>query len=125
MFLNQAYAQSTTVSTAPTGAVAPKQPGAFEMFLPFIFIFAIFYFLIIRPQTKKQKQHQEFVTGLKRGEEVITSSGILGTISNLSDQFVTLEVAEGVEIKVLRSQVATTLAAQKAQQNAPVNNSKK
>ncbi len=88
---------------------APAQgPSGIEAFLPFIFIFVIFYFLIIRPQAKKQKTHQEFLTKLKRGDEVITASGILGTIEGITDQFVTLEIAEGVRIKMLRSQIATT-----------------
>lgn len=113
MFSTVAYAQNTTT---PSGPAVPKQPGTLEMFLPFVFIFGIFYFLIIRPQVKKQKQHQEFVSGLKKGSEVITTSGILGTIEGLTDQFVTLEIAEGVKIRVLRSQISTTLAAQQAQQ---------
>lgn len=89
-------------------AAAPKQPGALEMFLPFIFIFVIFYFLIIRPQAKKQKQHQQFVTELKKGDEVITASGILGTIEGITDRFVTLQVDEGVRLRVLRTQVAAS-----------------
>ncbi|MEY4616172.1 MAG: hypothetical protein RJB66_1132 [Pseudomonadota bacterium] len=100
-----------------TGNGAPKQPGAIEMMLPFIFVFAIFYFLVIRPQVKRQKAHHKFVSELKKGDEVITSSGILGTIEGLTDRFVTLEIAEGVSIKVLRSQVASTLAQQQEVKN--------
>ncbi len=92
---------------APTGAGAPS---GFEMFLPFIFIFVIFYFLIIRPQAKRQKDHQKFVSELKRGESVVTTSGILGTIEGITDTYVTLEIAEDVRIKILRSQILSSQA---------------
>jgi preprotein translocase subunit YajC len=115
LFLSaMAHAQEATQSVT-TGA--PKQPGALEMMLPFVFVFAIFYFLVIRPQVKRQKTHQKFITELKKGDEVITTSGILGTIEGLTDRFVTLEVSDGVSIKVLRSQVASTLAQQQEVKN--------
>ena len=82
------------------------QPAAWEMFLPFIFIFFIFYFLIIRPQGKRVKEHEKYITGLKRGDAVFTNSGILGTIDGMTDSVVTLEVANGVKIKFLRKQIA-------------------
>lgn len=84
------------------------QPNFMEMMLPFVVIFAVFYFLIIRPQGKKQKEHQGFLTQLKRGDEVVTSSGILGTIDGLTDLYVTLEIATNVKIKVLRAQIAAS-----------------
>ncbi len=104
------------VSTAHAQTAAGGQPSTFEMFVPFIFIFVIFYFLILRPQTKRQKDHQKFLSEIKRGEEVITSSGILGRIEGLSDQFVTLEIADGVRVKMLRSQIATTQKAATAEE---------
>ena len=82
------------------------QPSMFEALFPFVIMFVILYFLLLRPQMKKQKEHQSFVTSLKRGDEVITQSGILGKIEGLTDQFVTLEIADGVSIKMLRTQVA-------------------
>ncbi|HWU44503.1 MAG TPA: preprotein translocase subunit YajC [Bdellovibrio sp.] len=100
LFVSTAFAQTA----APSGG----QPSSFEMFVPFIFIFVIFYFLIIRPQSKRQKDHQKFLSELKRGDEVITASGILGRIEGLTDQFVTVEIAEGVRVKMLRTQIATT-----------------
>lgn len=96
------------VSTAHAQTATGTQPSAFEMFVPFIFIFVIFYFLIIRPQSKRQKEHQKFLTEVKRGDEVVTSSGILGRIEGITDQFVTLEIADGVRVKMLRSQIATS-----------------
>jgi len=88
--------------------MSPAQPSPIEMFLPFIFIFVIFYFLIIRPQSKRLKTHDAFLKDIKRGDSVITSSGILGTIDGLTEQFVTLEIANGVKIKMLRKQIATS-----------------
>lgn len=87
---------------------ASKQPSLVEMFLPFIAIFAIFYFLIIRPQGKRQKAHQELVANVKKGDEILTASGILGKIQGVTEQYVTLEIADGVNIKLLRSQIAST-----------------
>lgn len=87
-----------------------QQPSALEMFLPFIFIFVIFYFLIIRPQSKRMKQQESFLNQLKRGDEVVTASGILGVIDGMTEQFVTLEVAHGVKIKMLKKQIAGSQA---------------
>lgn len=99
-------------STAYAQAAAPAaQPSFVEMFMPFIFIFVIFYFLIIRPQAKRQKEQQKFLSEIKRGDEVVTASGIFGTIDGLTESVVTLEIASGVKIKILRSQIA---GAQKA-----------
>lgn len=89
----------------------PAQPSPVEMFLPFIFIFVIFYFLIIRPQSKRLKTHESFLKEMKRGDQVVTSSGILGTIDGLTDQFATLEIASGVKIKILRKQIASAASA--------------
>lgn len=116
--MNLLYALFMSVSLAQNApaAGAAKQPGALEMFMPFIVIFGIFYFLIIRPQVKKQKDHQKFITELKKGDEVLTTGGILGIIEGLTDQFVTLEVAQGVRVRILRSQISTTMAAQQATQ---------
>lgn len=108
LLVNTAFAQSA----APAGG----QPSTIEMFVPFIFIFVIFYFLIIRPQSKRQKDHQKFLSDLKRGDEVITSSGILGRIEGITDQFVTVEIADGVKVKMLRTQIATTQKAATAEE---------
>jgi preprotein translocase subunit YajC len=89
---------------APGGA----SPGIMN-FVPIIFMVVIFYFLIMRPQAKKQKVHQEFLAGLKRGDSVITASGIMGTIEGLTEQFITLEISPGVRIKMLKSQVASPM----------------
>ena len=95
-----------SVAFAQAAEAAPKQPGIFEALLPFAVIFAVFYFLMIRPQSKKMKEHQKFLDALKRGEAVLTSGGIYGVVEGLTDKFVTLEIADGVKVKVLRSQIA-------------------
>lgn len=82
------------------------QPSIFEMFLPLVFIFVIFYFLIIRPQSKKIKEQEKMISELKRGDDVVTTSGILGRIEGLTEMVATLEISEGTRIKVLRKQIA-------------------
>lgn len=102
----------TLVSVVPAFAqAAPPAPSPFVQMVPFIVIFAVMYFLMIRPQMKRQKQHQTFISQMKRGDEVLTASGILGRIEGMTEQFVTLEIAPDVRIKVLRNQVAGSAAA--------------
>ena len=84
---------------------APGQGGV-APFVPLLLIFGIFYFLIIRPQQKKQKLHAQFLTELKRGDMVVTNAGIVGTIKILSERFVTLEIDDGVCMKLLRNAVS-------------------
>ncbi|MBK7844252.1 MAG: preprotein translocase subunit YajC [Bdellovibrionales bacterium] len=81
-------------------------PNFLEQMIPFVFIFLIFFFLIIRPQQKRHKKQQEFMSSLKRGDSVLTSGGILGTIEGLTEKFVTLEVADGVRLRILKSQIS-------------------
>ena len=83
------------------------QPNAFEQFVPFLLIGVFFYFILIRPQQKKYKQHGNFLSKIKRGDEVLTSSGIYGKIEGLTDSFVILEVAENVRIRIAKSQIAS------------------
>jgi preprotein translocase subunit YajC len=99
-------AQAQTQSTAPAGEAG--QPAAFGLMnlMPFAIIFFIFYFLLIRPQKKKMEKEQAYLNQIKKGDEIYTRSGILGTIVGLNDKLVTLDVGGGVQFKVLRSQVA-------------------
>lgn len=83
-----------------------QQPAFWQSLMPIVIIFIIFYFLMIRPQKKKMDQEQAFLAGLNKGDEVYTKSGMIGTISGLTDRVVTLEVADGVRVKVLRGQIA-------------------
>ena len=88
-------------------------PGQMLSFLPLVLIFVIFYFLLIRPQQKKAKQHQEMLGKLKKNDEVMTSGGIYGRVISLADNVVTLEVAPNVRIRVNRPQISTVITNEK------------
>jgi preprotein translocase subunit YajC len=79
--------------------------GAMGQFVPLIAIFAIFYFLVLRPQSKKAKDHQKMLGELKKGDEVVTQGGIIGKISGITDAELTLQVQEGVRLRVTRASV--------------------
>ncbi len=81
-------------------------------FLPLILMFVVFYFLLIWPQQKKAKAHRQLLSNLKKGDEVVTASGIYGTITGITESVVTLEIAEKVRIKVSRSSIAGIVKAQ-------------
>ena len=78
-------------------------------FLPLILIFVVFYFVLIRPQTKKQKEHQEMVNALEMGNEVVTAGGILGKIQEMNENYVQLEISENVTIKIQRQTISSLL----------------
>ena len=80
--------------------------GIMEMLVPLIIVFAIFYFLLIRPQQKQMKQHKEMLDNLKRGDNVVTNGGIIGKIYQINGDLVMLEVADDIRIKVLKNQIA-------------------
>ena len=82
--------------------------GLFSL-LPLVVIFILFYFLLIRPQQKRAKQHKEMVTALKKGEEIVTNGGLLGKVTDLDDNFITLEIASGLNAKVQRQSVAQVM----------------
>ena len=105
----------------PSVAFAEAAPGGgasgVTPFIPMLIIFAIFYFLVLRPQSRKQKLQQKFINELKRGDMVVTSSGIVGVVKAVSDKFATIEVDEGVCLKIVKSQIAesaNTLKEEKA-----------
>ena len=89
-------------------------PGPMMTIFPFILIFVIMYFMVIRPQQKKGKEHQEMLKKLKRNDEVMTSGGIYGKVIDLKDAVVTLEVAPNVRIRVARPQIATVVGGDKS-----------
>jgi preprotein translocase subunit YajC len=95
-FITPAWAQAAAGGTAST----------LTTILPLVLIFVVFYFLLIRPQTKRAKEHKEMVAKLATGDEVVTTGGILGKVTGVNDNFVTVEIASGVEIKVQKFQVA-------------------
>lgn len=104
MFVSPAYAQAV----GGAGGSA-----AIAQFIPLILIFVIMYFLILRPQQKRVKQHRNMVAALKRGDQVITQGGVIGKVTDVKDEEVTVEISQGVKIRVVRSTIAqvTTMAA--------------
>lgn len=97
----EAFAQ-----TAP----GPQAPAWVQM-VPIVAMVGIFYFLILRPQQKREKLRQGFISALKRGDEVVTSTGLFGRVEGLTEQFVTLEISDGVRVKMLRSAIASSVQA--------------
>ena len=95
-FIQNAYAQGATSS----------QGGSLSFLLMMGLFFVIFYFMLIRPQSKRAKEHRAMLAALATGDEVVTSGGILGKVTEVGDNFVTVEVAEGVRLKVQKAQVA-------------------
>jgi len=87
----------------PAGADAPSP---FAMFLPIIAILVIYYFLLVRPQQKQAQRHRQLVDSLKKGDEVITDSGMVASVISVHDEFVILKAAENVKLKFLKSKVA-------------------
>ncbi len=98
--------QTTVVlaQTAPTPGAQETAP-AWMQFVPIAVIMFVFYFFLIRPQAKKQKEQLNFLATLKAGDQIITQSGILGKISGINEHIVNLEIANNVQIKILKSQV--------------------
>jgi preprotein translocase subunit YajC len=96
------------ISTAAAQAPAGGQ-SALMQFLPLVLIFVVFYFLLIRPQSKRAKEHSAMVAALEAGAEVVTSGGILGKVVEVGDQFLTVEIADGVKVKVQRHTVSQVL----------------
>lgn len=109
LFSNIAYAMGQ--GGAPDGGA-----GGFSAFVPLILMFVIFYFLLIRPQQKKTKEHRAMIESLKKGDRIITSGGLHGLITGVNDQTLTVEIAYKVRVKVARGNVAA-LAQPAAPQN--------
>ena len=104
-----AFAQTAFAQTVP-GVGSPSQ---LISFLPLVLVFIIFYFLLIRPQQKKSKEHQQMLGKLKKNDEVMTSGGIYGKVTALTDNIVTLEIAPNVRIRVNRPQISAVLTGEK------------
>lgn len=101
MFITPAYAQ------------AGGGGDAFASFLPIILIFVVFYFLLIRPQQRKMKQHRAMLAQVKRGDRVLTGGGIIGTVTKVKEETeeVTVEIADGIKVDVLRGTISDVFAA--------------
>src|SRR5579875_1601966 len=101
MFITPAYAQ----------ALGGDSGNMISMLLPFVLIFVIMYFLILRPQQKRAKQHQELIKNLRRGDTVITSGGLIGKVTKVvDDDQIEVEIADGVRVRQMRSMVSDVRA---------------
>jgi len=105
MLISAAYAQGTGI----TGIF--DNQGALIQFLPLVLIFVVFYFLLIRPQQRKAKDHKTMRDALRRGDRVVTGGGIIGTVARVENpEEVTVDIADGVRVRVLRSTISSVLA---------------
>ena len=103
MFISDAYAQAAS-------GTAEGTTGSMLQFLPLVLIFVVFYFLLIRPQQRKMKEHKALVSAVKKGDRVITTGGLIGQVSKVvDDNEVQLEIAEGVRVRVLRGSINEVL----------------
>jgi preprotein translocase subunit YajC len=112
------------VALAQGGAAAAGPPILVQL-LPFVGLFAVFYFLIIRPQQQKQSQHTTMLANLKKNDEVVTSGGLHGRIMTLADDVVTLEIAPNVRVRVSRPQIATVVTVAKVSATPVANDKEK
>lgn len=94
---------------SPAFAQQAEQPNPLVSFLPLIVLFVLFYFLLIRPQSKRNKEHKQMLTQLSVGDEVIVSGGLAGKVVALGENFISVEVADKVEVKVQRQSVGSVL----------------
>ena len=96
------------INYAHTQAAA-QQPSMLASFIPLILIFLIFYFLLIRPQQKKQKEHKVLLDSIQRGDEILSSGGILGKVLKVDNDKLTVEISKGVNVTIIRSTVADVI----------------
>jgi len=104
MFISSAFAQ-----TAPAAASGGDMQSTLMSMLPLLLMFVVLYFVMIRPQMKKQKEHRSMIDALAKGDEIITAGGFVGRVSKLSDGFLSIEIANGVEVQMQRSAVIHVL----------------
>ncbi|MBW1716214.1 MAG: preprotein translocase subunit YajC [Deltaproteobacteria bacterium] len=107
--INLVYAMGTG------GAGGAGGGGGLGAFLPLIIIFAIFYFLLIRPQQRKAKQHKQLLADLRKGDRVVSSGGLHGLITGISDDLLTVEISPKVRVKISRSSIAGVVRRSEAQ----------
>ena len=104
MFISSAFAQ-----TAPAAAAGGDMQSSLMSMLPLVLMFVVLYFVMIRPQMRKQKEHRTMIEALAKGDEIVTSGGLLGKVTKMGDSYLGLEVASGVELQVQRSAVVQVL----------------
>ncbi len=104
MFISSAFAQ-----TAPAAAAGGDMQSTLMSMLPLLLMFAVLYFVMIRPQMKKQKEHRSMIEALAKGDEVVTAGGLLGKVSKIGDAYIGVELSAGVEVQLQRSAVVQVL----------------
>ncbi|TXI70147.1 MAG: preprotein translocase subunit YajC [Limnohabitans sp.] len=104
MFISSAFAQ-----TAPAAAAGGDMQSTLMSMLPLLLMFAVLYFVMIRPQMKKQKEHRAMVDALAKGDEIVTAGGLLGKVSKIGDAYIGVELASGVEVQMQRQAVVQVL----------------
>ncbi|NUZ06429.1 preprotein translocase subunit YajC [Piscinibacter koreensis] len=107
MFISEAYAQAAPPAAGTDSGMGAL--GGLSGMLPLLLMFAVLYFIMIRPQMRRQKEHKAMIEALAKGDEVVTSGGLLGRISKLGETFVSIEVASGVEIQIQRAAVVQVM----------------
>jgi preprotein translocase subunit YajC len=105
VFISSAFAQTAPAAAVADGGMMSSLTGM----LPLVLMFVVLYFVMIRPQMKRQKEHRSMVEALAKGDEVATSGGILGRVVDLNEQFLFVEIATGVKVQVQRSAVVQVL----------------
>ena len=106
MFISNAFAQT---APAAAGGGLDSMFGSVGQFLPLVLMFVVLYFVMIRPQMKKQKEHRSMIDAIAKGDEVATAGGLLGKITKLGDSYLTLELTPGVEVQLQRSAIVQVL----------------
>jgi preprotein translocase subunit YajC len=102
VFISQAYAQAAPAATGGT-------ESSLLSLLPLVLMFVVLYFIMIRPQMKRQKEHKTMIEALAKGDEVVTSGGVLGRVSKLGESYLHVEVANGIELQVQRTSIVQVL----------------
>ena len=98
-FISDAFAEGA--------AAAGQSQGGLLGMLPLLLIFVLFYFMLIRPQTKRAKEHKNMVEAMSKGDEIVTNGGLLGRVTEVGESFLTVRIADGVEVKVQKQSVST------------------
>ncbi|HQY39892.1 MAG: preprotein translocase subunit YajC [Giesbergeria sp.] len=105
MFISSAFAQTAPAAAAGGGDIMSTLTGM----LPLVLMFVVLYFVMIRPQMKRQKEHRAMIEAIAKGDEVVIGGGILGKVARMSEQYLNIEIASGVEVQVQRSAVVQVL----------------
>ena len=104
MFISQAYAQAAPAATGGTGT-----ESTLYSLLPLVLMFVVLYFIMIRPQMKRQKEHKVMIEAVAKGDEVVTGGGLLGRVSKLGESYLSIEIATNVEVQVQRTSIVQVL----------------